>query len=91
MARTPVDVNDIVFYGSRAAAGDLSRTDAALGLVEATFYRLDVDAALQLVDTWQAYLTTRPTAPVVVRSGLLSRASARLPFTRRNRKETPAA
>lgn len=78
--------DDIVFYGSRAAAGDLSREDAARQLVEVSAHRISVCEARQLVDTWQGYQTPLRT-PAPARSALLRRL-----FTRRttNPKGTTA-
>ena len=78
---TPVRVRDIVFCGSLAATGQLGRVDAALKLRTDTFNRLDVDTALQLIDTWRDYLTPRPSRPAARRS-LLHRAGHRLHLTR---------
>ncbi|MCL8016914.1 hypothetical protein [Streptomyces sp. AS02] len=69
--------DDIVFYGSRVAAGDLDRDAAVEQLVEVSAHRLSQRDARQLIDTWQGYLTpNRPPAPA--RSALLRRL-----FTRR--------
>ncbi|MGE5597050.1 MAG: hypothetical protein ACM3S1_13580 [Hyphomicrobiales bacterium] len=75
---------NIVFYGSRADAGDLTRENAALGLVEAACGRLSLAQARQAVDTWQGYLQ-RPAVDPGARRAFLSRL-----FTRRttNPKET---
>lgn len=62
--------DDIVFYGSRAAAGDLPREAAALQLVEVSAHRINVREARQLIDTWQDYLTAPPPVPAVRRSVL---------------------
>jgi hypothetical protein len=64
--------DDIVFYGSRVAAGDLPREAAARQLVEVSAHRIGLRAARQAIDTWQGYLTPiRPPAPA--RSALLRR------------------
>jgi len=75
---------DIVFFGSRAAAGDLTRENAALMLVDAACGRLSLTQARQAVDTWRGYLD-RPAVDPAARRAFLSRL-----FTRRTtaRKET---
>jgi hypothetical protein len=62
---------DIVFYGSRVAAGDISREAAACQLVEVSAHRLSVREARQAIDTWQGYLTPiRPSDPAARRAFL---------------------
>jgi hypothetical protein len=75
--------DDIVFFGSRAAAGDISPENAALLLVEATFYRMGIQQARQAIDTWQGYLA-RPVSVPAARRAFLSRL-----FTRKQRTTIP--
>lgn len=70
--------DDIVFYGSRVDAGDLSRENAAIQLHEVSAHRIRLREARQLVDIWQAYLTAPLEDPAPVRRPLLARL-----FTRR--------
>ncbi|WP_399559382.1 hypothetical protein [Streptomyces chartreusis] len=64
--------DDIVFYGSRVAARDISREDAVDQLVEVSAHRLSPREARQAIDTWQGYLTIPP-PPTPARSALLRR------------------
>lgn len=75
---------DIVFFGSRAAAGDLTRENAAQLLIEAACGRLSLIQARQAVDTWRGYLD-RPAVDPAARRAFLARL-----FTRRShpRKES---
>ncbi|GAA3590959.1 hypothetical protein [Streptomyces osmaniensis] len=68
--------DDIVFYGSLVAGGELSRDAAVAQLVEVSAHRISEREARQAIDTWQGYLPT-PTFPTARRALL-----ARL-FTRR--------
>lgn len=46
-------IDDIVFYGSRVAAGDIPRDEAAKLLAEASRGGLTVLGAAQCIDTWE--------------------------------------
>lgn len=46
-------IDDIVFYGSRVAAGDMDRDEAAKLLAEASQGGLTVLGAKQAIDTWE--------------------------------------
>ncbi|MEV5915776.1 hypothetical protein AB0M00_43700 [Streptomyces chartreusis] len=77
MTDTRVYRDDIVFFGSLVAGGDLARDAAVAQLVEVSAHRLSVREARQAIDTWQGYLTTPATSTTARRARL-----ARL-FTRR--------
>lgn len=83
MTDTSVYRDDIVFYGSLVAGGELARDAAVAQLVEVSAHRISVRQARQAIDTWQGYLTVPPPAPGARRAFL-----ARL-FTRKTRTANP--
>ncbi|MFE6412609.1 hypothetical protein ACFVOR_37380 [Streptomyces sp. NPDC057837] len=46
-------IDDVVFYGSRVAAGDMDRDKAARLLADASEGLLTVRGARQAIDTWE--------------------------------------
>lgn len=61
--------DDIVFYGSLVAGGDIGREAAVRQLVEVSAHRISVRDARQAIDTWQGYLPT-PSFPAARRAVL---------------------
>ena len=80
---------NIVFFGSRTDASDLTRDNAALLLVDASCGRLGIVQARQAVDTWQGYLD-RPAVDPGARRAFLSRLFTRRPRITDSKESAPS-